>query len=67
MSVRCEGGVAGELKYLADREGGHDVTLLAIIVVVLWVWMMTTALHLDDARTESPRVSLPVDLRRRTP
>jgi signal transduction histidine kinase len=32
------------------------MTLLAIVVIVSWLWMMTTALHLDDARTESPHI-----------
>jgi hypothetical protein len=38
------------------------MTLLAIVVVVSWLWMMTTAFHLDDARTESRRASLSVDV-----
>jgi signal transduction histidine kinase len=41
------------------------MTLLAIVVVVSWMWMMTTALHLDDARTETPRSSPAYRPRRR--
>ncbi len=41
------------------------MTPLAIIVVVSWLWMMTTALHLDDARTESSRSSPAISVRHR--
>jgi signal transduction histidine kinase len=30
------------------------MTLLALVVILSWIWMMATALHLDDVRTESP-------------
>jgi hypothetical protein len=41
------------------------MTLLAIVVIVSWVWMMATALHLDDAGTESPHSPLVLSVRRR--
>jgi hypothetical protein len=41
------------------------MTLLAIVVIVSWLWMMTTALHLGDARTESPHSSVALSVRRR--
>jgi len=40
------------------------MTLVTIVVIVSWLWMMTTALHLDDARTESPRSSMVAGARR---
>jgi hypothetical protein len=42
------------------------MTFLAIIVIVSWLWMMTTAMHLDDARTESPRRAMALSARRRS-
>jgi hypothetical protein len=41
------------------------MTLLAIVVIVSWLWMMATALHLDDARTESPHGAVALSMRRR--
>jgi hypothetical protein len=41
------------------------MTLLAIVVVISWLWMMTTALHLDDARTEGSRNASAISVRRR--
>jgi hypothetical protein len=41
------------------------MNLLMIVVVVSWLWMMTTALHLNDARTESPRTTPAFRTRRR--
>jgi len=41
------------------------MNLLAIVVIVSWMWMMTTALHLDDVRTESPHGSVALRVRRR--
>jgi hypothetical protein len=43
------------------------MTLLAIVVIVSWLWMMTTALHLDDLRTESPHGSSLLGARRGPP
>jgi len=41
------------------------MTLMAIVVIVSWLWMMATALHLDDIRTESPHRSLALSVRHR--
>jgi hypothetical protein len=41
------------------------MTPMAIVVIVSWLWMMTTALHLDDARTETPHSSVGLSVRRR--
>ncbi len=42
------------------------MTVLAVVVVLSWMWMMATSLHFDDARTEvrrpSRRPSRPGDL-----
>ena len=40
------------------------MTLLALIVILSWIWMMATALHLDDVRTESPHSSSPSAIQR---
>jgi len=41
-----------------------NMTFLALIVILSWLWMMATALHLDDVRTESLHPSsLPVGQR----
>lgn len=42
------------------------MTLLALVVILSLIWMMATALHLDDVRTESPHSSLPPAVQRRT-
>jgi len=31
------------------------MTVLAVVVVLSWMWMMATSLHFDDARTEVRR------------
>jgi hypothetical protein len=41
------------------------MNLLMIVVVVSWLWMMTTALHLGDARIENARSSPLLGARRR--
>jgi hypothetical protein len=33
------------------------MTVLAVVVVLSWMWMMATSLHFDDARTEARRPS----------
>jgi signal transduction histidine kinase len=42
------------------------MTVLAVVVVLSWMWMMATSLHFDDARTEvrrpSRRAPQPADL-----
>ncbi len=40
------------------------MTLLALVVIMSWIWMMATALHLDDVRTESPHSSSPSEVQR---
>jgi signal transduction histidine kinase len=41
-----------------------NMTILALIVILTWLWMMATALHLDDVRTETLHPSsLPVGQR----
>jgi hypothetical protein len=33
--------------------------VLAVVIVLSWMWMMATSLHIDDARTEVRRPSRP--------
>jgi len=32
--------------------------VLGMVVIVLWVWMLATSLHLDDLRTDARRPSI---------
>jgi len=34
------------------------MTVLGMIVIVTWVWMLATSLHVDDLRTDARRPSL---------
>ncbi len=32
--------------------------VLGMVVIVLWIWMLATSLHLDDLRTDTRRPSI---------